>query len=335
MFTQRRLLAATAVSTVLVFGLAGCADGDSGGKGSTGTTAEGSAASSVEIGDNHGTRKVELPAKNVVATDNRTFQTLADWGVELAAAPVDLIPSDNPYKSDKSIVDLGTHNEPDLEAVVAVEPDLIINGQRFASYYKDFEKLAPDATIVELDPRDGEPFDEELKRQVEGLGKIFGHEQDAQKLIADFDASIARVKKVYDPKDSVIGVITSGGEINYAAPSTGRTVGPVFDILGLTPGIETDGSANHQGDDISVEAIAAAKPDLIIALDRDAAVSKASSGSYVPAAELLADSEALRNVPAVRNDSIVYFPQLTYVNEGIQTYTTLFNDLADKLEANA
>ncbi|MCW5253710.1 MULTISPECIES: siderophore ABC transporter substrate-binding protein [unclassified Streptomyces] len=335
MLTQRRhLLAVTAVSTVLTFGLAGCAGGDSDGKDSKGA-AKATAAKTVEVEDNHGTQKVKLPAKSVVATDNRTFQTLSDWGIKLSAAPVDLIATDNPYKSDKSIVNLGLHNEPDLEAVVAVEPDLIVNGQRFSSFYKDLKKLAPDAAIVELDPREDKPFDEELKRQVETLGKIFGHEKDAKKLVEDFDASVARVKKVYDPKSSVIGVITSGGEINYAAPGTGRTVGPVFDILGLTPAIKTDGSSDHQGDDISVEAIAAAKPDVIIALDRDAAVSAGTSESYVPANEMLAKSEALKNVPAVKNGNIVYFPQLTYLNEGIQTYTAFFNGLADKLEANA
>lgn len=335
MLTKRRpLLAAAAVSTVLAMGLVGCAGGDSDEKGSADAAAKKAATKPVAIEDNHGTQKIELPAKSIVATDNRTFQTLSDWGVELAAAPVDLIAKDNPYKTDKSIVNLGSHNEPDLEAVVAVEPDLVINGQRFASYREDIKKLAPDAAIVELDPREGKPFDEELKRQVESLGKIFGHEKDAQELIKDFDAAIARAKDAYDPKDGVIGVVTSGGEINYAAPSTGRTIGPVFDILGLTPSIEADGSTDHQGDDISVEAIAAAKPDLIIALDRDAAVSANTSEAYTPANDLLADSEALQNIPAVKNDNIVYFPQLTYVNEGIQTYTAFFNGLADKLEAN-
>ncbi|PNV31131.1 iron ABC transporter substrate-binding protein [Streptomyces sp. DH-12] len=336
MLTRRRhLLAATAASTALTFGLAGCAGGESGGKGSADAVAKKDAATSVEIEDNHGTQKVRLPARSVVATDNRTFQTLSEWGVKLAAAPVDLIAKDNPYKTDESIVNLGTHNEPDLEAMVAVEPDLVINGQRFASYREDIKKLAPDATVVELDPREGKPFDEELKRQVKGLGKIFGHEKEAQKLVEDFDAAIARAKKAYDPEDGVIGVVTSGGEINYAAPGAGRTVGPVFDILGLTPAIEAEGSTDHQGDDISVEAIAAAKPDLMIVLDRDAAVSADTSETYVPSNELLKDSEALRNVPAVKNDNIVYFPQLTYVNEGIQTYTAFFDDLADKLEASA
>ena len=100
-----------------------------------------------------------MPPQSVVATDNRTFETLADWGIELSAAAVALMPSTNPYTSDDSIVDLGTHNEPDLEAVVAAEPDLIVNGQRFAQFHDDFVSLVPDATVLELDPRDGEPFD--------------------------------------------------------------------------------------------------------------------------------------------------------------------------------
>lgn len=290
------------------------------------------AASTVEIVDNHGTQTVTIPPTSVVATDNRTFQTLADWGVKLTAAPRALMAPDNPYKDDESIVDLGSHNEPDLEAVVAVEPDLIINGQRFASQYEAFGKLVPDATIVELDPREDQPFDEELRRQVTSLGEIFGHEDDAAALVADFDASIQRVKDAYSADETVMGLITSGGEINYSAPGAGRTLGPVFDILGLTPSLEAEGSTDHQGDDISVEAIAASDPDWILAMDRDAAVSANSGEEYTPAADLLADSAALQNVTAVKEGNIVYLPQYTYLNEGIQTYTTFFNSLADAME---
>lgn len=295
-------------------------------------TSSSAAPTSVQIEDNHGTQTVALPPKSVVATDNRIFQTLADWDVKLAAAPVNLISPDNPYKTDSTIVNLGSHNEPDLEAVVAVEPDLILNGQRFASQYDALKTLVPKATIVELDPREGKPFDEELKRQTEALGKIFGREADATKLVEDFDASVARVKEHYDPSSKVMAVITSGGEINYAAPGSGRTLGPVFEILGLTPALEAEGSTDHQGDDISVEAIAASNPDLILVMDRDAAVSSNSGESYKPATELIAESAALQNVAAVKDGNIVYMPQYTYLNEGIQTYTTFFNAVADKLE---
>jgi len=326
---RRRFIALTAASTALALTLAGCASGED----ST-TEASSAAPTSVEIEDNHGTYTISVPPTSVIATDNRLFETLSDWGITLAAAPVTLIPADNPYKTDSSIVNLGSHTEPDLEAVVAAEPDLILNGQRFSQYYEDLTTLVPEATIIELDPRDGEPFDEELKRQVEVLGQIFGHEEDAQQLIDDFDASIARVQAAYDSSDTVMAVITSGGEINYAAPDTGRTLGPVFEILGLTPALEAEGSSDHQGDDISVEAIAASNPDWILVMDRDAAVSANSGESYTPANELIANSAALQNVTAVTQDRIIYMPQYTYVNEGIQTYTTFFNSLADALESN-
>src|SRR5690606_19893749 len=163
-----RILGGTAAGLVGLLALAGCAsqpaaEGDDD-KPATGT---------VTVEDNHGTHEVPLSAASVVATDNRTFQTLADWGIELSAAARAPTPATNPYKSDESIIDLGNHNEPDLESLVAAEPDLIINGQRFAQYYGDIAALAPDAAIIELDPRDGEPFDAELKRQVTVLGQIF------------------------------------------------------------------------------------------------------------------------------------------------------------------
>lgn len=288
-------------------------------------------ATSVEIEDNNGTHTVALPPTSVVATDNRTFETLDSWGVELTAAAVALMPEGLSYTQDSSVIDLGNHREPDLEAVVAAEPDLIINGQRFADYHSDFERLAPDAVILNLDPREGEPLTEELKRQTTVLGSIFGKEAEAEALNADLDAAVERVKAAYDPAETVMAVITSGGEIGYVAPGNGRTMGPLFDIFGLTPALETEGSEDHQGDDISVEAIASSNPDWILVMDRDAAVA-ADDPNYSPAAQVLEDSEALANVTAVQEDRIVYMPADTYTNEGIQTYTEFLNLLADALE---
>lgn len=324
--SRSRGIAPALSAVALAVGLAACS---SPGVSSSGEPA---ATGTVRIEDNHGVQTVALPPSRVIATDNRLFETLAAWDVPLAAAPVPLIAGDSPYRTDPAITDLGSHNEPDLEAVVAVEPDLIINGQRFASFYDDLRTLAPEAAIIELDPREGEPLADELKRQVQALGQVFGREQEAQRIVDDFDAAVARVRAAYDPADRVMAIITSGGEINYAAPGSGRTLGPVFDMLGLTPALQAEGSTDHQGDDISVEAIAQSNPDVILAMDRDAAISANLETEYVPADRLIADSEALRNVPAVQQDQVVYMPRYTYVNEGIQTYTAFFESLADRLE---
>ncbi|MEE6280227.1 siderophore ABC transporter substrate-binding protein [Georgenia sunbinii] len=288
----------------------------------------------IEVEDNNGTQTVVTPPRSVVATDNRTFETLASWDVELSAAAVALMPDTISYTQDDSIIDLGNHREPDLEAVVAAEPDLILNGQRFSEYHDDFLSLAPDAVVLALDPRDGEAFDAELKRQTTILGEVFGKQAEAEQLNADLDAAIERARAAYDPADTVMAVITSGGEIGYSAPGNGRTFGPVFDILGLTPALEVpEASEGDRGDDISVEAIADSDPDWILVMDRDAAVA-ADDAEYSPAAAVLEDSEALTGVTAIQQDNLVYMPADTYTNEGIQTYTEFFNAVADAFEAS-
>ncbi|MFS0911906.1 siderophore ABC transporter substrate-binding protein [Microbacterium sp. 179-I 3D2 NHS] len=323
-----RTLAATSLSLVGLLAVSGCAAGNAAEPEETEA-----AAGSVTIEDNTGSHEIATPPASVVALDNRTFQTLSDWGVELAAGAVALMPETVSYIDDDAIVDIGLHSEPNLEAVVAVEPDLIISGQRFTQHNAAIAELVPDATIIDLEPREGEPFDEELKRQTTVLGEIFGKEAEAKELVDDFDAAVERARAAYDEADTVMAVNTSGGSIGYLAPTVGRSLGPVYDILGLTPALEVDdASDDHQGDEISVEAIAASNPDWLLVLDRDA-VFAAETPDYVQAAEILEGSEALAGVTAVKDEQIVYMPTDTYLNEGIQTYTTFFNDLADALES--
>lgn len=322
--SRNRLFRAWSIAAVAALALSACATSDAN---------EGSApGKSVTVEDNNGAQTISLPLTSVVATDNRTFETLSDWGVELSAAAVALMPNTIAYTKDADIIDLGNHREPNLEAVVAVDPQLIINGQRFADFHKDFAELVPDAVVLELDPREGQPFDAELKRQTTVLGEIFGKQTEAKKLNDDLDAAIARAKAAYTTGDKVMGLNVSGGEIGYVAPSNGRTLGPLFDILGLTPALEVEGSDDHQGDDISVEAIADSNPDIILVMDRDAAVA-ADEATYQPAAQVIEGSEALKNVNAVKNGNVIYMPNDTYTNEGIQTYTEFLNMIAEQLEA--
>ena len=323
-----RPLVPAAVALTAVVALAGC-----GSPASSDADAAPAAASSVTVEDNRGTLTLDSPPASVVALDNRTFETLSDWGIQLAAAPVALMPATNPYSEDASIADIGLHSEPNLELIVAAEPDVVVIGQRFTQYYDDIAALVPEATLIELDPRDGEPFAEELKRQVAVLGEVFGKQDEAATLAAEYDAALARVTAAYDPEQTAMAVNVSGGEIGFIAPGQGRTLGPIFADAGLTPALEVEeSSGNHEGDEISVEAIAASNPEWILVLDRSAAID-ADTPEFTPAAEIIEASDALRNVPAVQEGQIVYLPADTYLNEGIQTYTEFLNDFADALES--
>lgn len=326
------LLAAT---SVLALTLTACGAGsNTASQNSSSSTSQSASqsATTVTVTDNYGEVTVTVPPQKVAATDNRTFEVLEAWGVKLVAAPIPLVPATVQTYKDPSITDLGTHREPNLELLAAEEPDLIVNGQRFSRHYEAIKELNPQAAILELEPREDQPLDQELKRQVTTLGQVFGKEAEAKKLVEDFDAALARAKAAYDGKSTVMAVNVSGGEIGYIAPSIGRTYGPLFDLLGLKPALEVEGASdNHQGDDISVEAIAQANPDWMLVLDRDAGTST-DEGSPA-AADVIAGSAALANVTAVSKKQIAYAPADTYTNESIITYTEILNDLADKFEA--
>ena len=291
----------------------------------------------VEITDIHGSVLVPKNPKNVVALDNRTFETLSDWGIELAAAPKPIMPSDISYTTDDSVLDIGNHREPNLEIIAAVDPDLVIIGQRFASFYDDIKEIVPNVAVIDLNfdvsettNSAGDNLVNGLKDSTLALGQIFDKNQEAENMIAELDEAIGNAKAAYNGKERVLSVIVSGGNIGFSAPGSGRVWGPMYEIFGWIPALEIEkSSSDHQGDEISVEAIAQSNPDWIFVLDRDAGVS--STSEAVPAQDIIDNSPALKNTKAVTNKNIFYAPNDTYTNESIQTYIELFNKLADTL----
>lgn len=324
--TSVRRVAAVLTAAPLALVLAACGQAaDAGTEPDAATTA---AAPTVTIEDNHGSVEVPVNPERVVALDNHVFETLASWDVPLVAAPKGIMGDGlwPAYTDDDAVLDVGTHREPNLESIVAAEPDLIIGGYRFSDSYDDIVAQNPDAVVIEIAPREDEEQSDELVRQVEILGEIFDREDEAAAIVADFEQAVADATAAYDGTSTVVGLITSGGEISYSAPVTGRSIGTLFPTLGLQPAIEQEAEDTSHGDDISVEAIAAANPDWIVVLDRDGA--GVGEGEYRPAAELIGGSEALAGVTAVAQDQVVYLDPDFYLTEDIQAYTALYEQLA-------
>ncbi len=316
---SRSFRSLAALPLVAALALAGCSTG------AAPETAASAAPATVTVEDNHGSIEVPVDPERVVALDNTTFQTLSDWGVTLVAAPKPLMYDLWPDLSGgDEVLDAGLHREPDIEAVLASDPDLIIGGYRFRELYDQLKEIQP--ATIETSPRDGEDHMSELKRQTAILGQVFDKNDEAAQLSADLDRAVAEAKAAYDPTQTVMGLITSGGKISYAAPGEGRGVGTLFPTLGLTPALERAAEDASHGDDISVEAIAAANPEWLFVLDRDAMFGE---DGYVSAKELVEQSEALKNVPAVQKGQIVYLDASFYLDEGIQAYTKLYRSAAE------
>ncbi len=303
----------------------------------TSASASPAAPATVQITDAHGTVTVPVNPKNVVSLDSRTFETLASWGVKLAAVPKDVMPANSPYIKDESVKNVGNHREPNLEIIAAVQPDLVIVGQRFGGFYEDIKKIVPNAVVIDLNFDVSESAAAPGKNLIKGfkdntisLGKIFNKNSEAEKLIAALDKAIENAKSTYNGTDKVMSVIVSGGNIGFSAPHSGRVWGPLYEIFGWAPALEVSGAtSDHQGDEVSVEAIAQTNPDWLFVLDRDASI--ASTTGAVPAQDVITHSPALKKITAVTKNQIVYAPNDTYTNESIETFIELFGNLADAL----
>ena len=295
------------------------------------------ASGTVEIEDLYGTVTVPVNPQRVVALDSRTYETLDAWGIEIVAGPKGLMPDGISYKTNDDVEDIGTHNEPNLEVIAAVEPDLVIIGQRFAGHREAILDLGLDAVIIDLNIDVSEEAANPGDNLVNGfidftmaLGQIFDKNAEAEALIADFEDAMTEAQAAYNGTDTIMTIIVSGGNIRFAAPQSGRVWGPLYDVFGWVSSLEIDdASSDHQGDEIGIEAIAESDPDWIFVLDRDAM--NASADGYVPAYDIIAASPALANITAVTGDQMVFAPNDTYTNESIQTFTTLFKTLASAL----
>ncbi|MEW1960864.1 ABC transporter substrate-binding protein [Microbacterium sp. NPDC077644] len=320
-----RTLAAAAFGAVSLLALAGCSSAPADAEAPE-TAAEDYYP--ITVTDMAGNEVTIESAESVAITDNRFFQLAADWDLPISVAPRDLMSPENPLADDEEILNIGTHSEPDFEQIVAADPDLVINGYRFSGEEnaQGVQDAAPDAAFVEMTGPEDQSVDEYVVESLTLMGEVFDRKDEAAALIEEFHAAVDGAKAAYDTDSTVMGLITSGGEINYANPIDGRGSSIFFDLLDLTPALDAEGSENHTGDSVSLEALAGANADHLIVLDRDAAVGE---GEVTPALDLINSSAALENVPAVTNESIYVFPADYYLTEDVFAYTTVLNGLAD------
>lgn len=302
--------------------LSGCTSGD------TGQKPEASASDTVSVSTLGKTVEVPVKPTQVVALDNTSFETLYEWGVTPIALPKGLLPSEGFEKwlDDDSIVDLGTHREPDLEALSGLSPDLIISGYRFGDYTADIEAMgiAPVIDIAGSDDAAG-GWVESLKEQTEVLGEIFAEQKQATALIEELQSAEDAAKAATNGESVFLSVV-SGGKIDNGAERIGRIIEP----MNLVDVFAGEAGDIHGDSGLAPETIAQANPDWAIVLDRDAA---AGEEGAAPAKAVFDAQEAFAKTTFASKNQIVYLDPFFYTREGIQAYTETYQQIADAFAA--
>ena len=234
--------------------------------------------------------------QKVAVLDLGALDTMAALGVTPAAVP-DKLYLDHLQSLAGKAAPVGTLQEPNLEALAAVGPDLIVVANRTATKKDAVAQVAPaiDMTI------DGANLIADAKARLAAFGTLFGKEAEAKALTETLDGKLAAVSEAGRDKGTALVVLTNGPKMS--AYGKGSRFGWIHDVTGLPPAVESlDPKANH-GDAISHEFIAQANPDWLFVLDRGAAI-----GADMPAAQATLDNKLVLGTNAWKNGHVVYLP---------------------------
>ena len=271
-----------------------------------------------------GETEIDGVPQKIVVFDYAVADTLDVLGVDIAGLPAGVMPPYLQKYADDGVARVGTMFEPDYEAIAAMEPDLIIAGDRSAAKYADLAKIAPtiDLTIDRTD------YLNSVRANVETLGKIFDKENEAAAQIAELDAALAALREKAGKAGDALVIITTGGRMSA------HGVGSRFDVLysgyGFTAAADNLDTANH-GQAISNEFLLETNPDWLFVVDRDAAIGREGAS----AAQML-DNELVHQTTAWKNKQIVYLDATNWylVGGGITAVKANIKQISDALSKN-
>lgn len=145
--------------------------------------------------------------EKVVVLDLANLDILDNLGLgdHIVGAPTITLPYLQSYNEDIPIV--GSVKTPDLEAVMACEPDLILMGGRMAEYYDELGEIA---TVLRLTTVSDDGLVEAIRGNANTIGSIFGKTEQVDELLAQYDSRIAELSEFAAGKTCVLGMSTSG-----------------------------------------------------------------------------------------------------------------------------
>lgn len=314
--------------------------------------------------------EVTVPYKpeRVVVLDLANLDILDNLGLGgcVVGAPTITLPYLQSYNDELPIV--GSVKTPDLEAVMACEPDLILMGGRMAEYMDSLGEIAP---VLRLTTVSDEGLVEAIRANAQTVGAIFGETEHVDELLAQYDAQIAALAEFAQGKTCVLGMSTSGSfnllgndgrcslivnEIGFdnigvdaaaAGSDSGRSgghgsrdEGNEEESSGRSGGHGSGESGNDasgsagvtptHGNEVSFEAIVALNPDYIFVMDRDSAIS--ATGAQL--AQEIMENELVMKTDAYRNGNLVILenPGIWYLAEGgITSLGIMLSDLEKAL----
>ncbi|MFD2043723.1 ABC transporter substrate-binding protein [Ornithinibacillus salinisoli] len=211
-----------------------------------------------------------------------------------------------------------------LEQVLNHEPDLIILENNLDSYegtYEDYSKIASTYVMDEQTTKS-------WRNQITTFGKIFGKENEAKKVLADYDVKVAEASEQLKEAigDETVAAIWVAGEQFFLFEHDRHSAEVLYDVLGVhQPNLVSElGDSELQWNPLSIEKLSE--------LDADHVFLLATEGEQ--GIEMLENSAVWQSTRAAENGNIYRIEDPSnWTNKGLiasqQTIDEVLNALAE------
>ncbi|MGG7177864.1 siderophore ABC transporter substrate-binding protein [Clostridium paraputrificum] len=304
-----------AAAVVLVGGAFYLKNGDKVGSGNNG--------GAVEVTHKLGTTALEKTPERVVVLDYGALDILDNLGVNIVGVPKSgKLPEYMNKYSAEEYANVGTVKEPDLEAIHALNPDVIVMAGRMEDYYKQFTEIAPTVFFN----ADGADYLNSYENNLNMLGKLFGLEKETDKMLKEVTSKIEEANKEITKLNLNATSIMLNGR-NISAFNKSSRYGLLFNELGFKQTDEGLEDSTH-GQEVSYEYLVEKNPEYLFVVDRNA-ITGTETGS---SAKEIIENELVKQTKAYKDGNIVYLNSVNWytVSGG---YTSTLGMVNEVLEA--
>jgi len=239
--TRSRSLAVGALALALAttLALAACGTTEDPAAEATGDATTDASAGPVSYTDERGEHELDAPATEIVSLEWGLTENLLALGVEpVGQADVEGYNTwDTVAPIDAGTPDVGTRGEPSLDAISALEPDLVVTTTDIPeNVIAQIEEIAP---VLALRGSDGADPIGYMRSTVETLGTVTGREDEATAALEEYDAKIAEATAALDEAGLAGADFTmadgwiNNGTVSVRMYTPGSFFGAIGEELGL------------------------------------------------------------------------------------------------------
>lgn len=252
-------------------------------------------ADSITIPHAQGETVLEKAPQTVMTSDWAAFDNLTSLGIDVAGIPNSNTPPHLAGRVTDKMQDIGSLQEPDVEAIAAAAPDLMIIAARSRNAYPVLSGVVPtvDLSIDNTDVIGA------TKANITLLGDLFGRSEKAVELNTALDAKVAEAKAAVAGKGTGLVIVVNGNKIGIYGPES--RVSWIYKALEVPSVFSEVDDRDHGGDGITFEYLLKTNPDWLFVIDRNQGV-----GTSEGTAKALLDNELIHQTNFWKNDQIVY-----------------------------